>query len=494
MSVFDPALYDPTKAVSIDSKTGAVIMTSGADRYNGMVIPGNGWPSSAKGRFPEATAGTYDYLFRGGVRPAYFSDVQYNTPQPRIGIAYQVTPKTVVRTGIGRFFTRLGVSDSIFLGGNPPFQPTANVTNGIVDNPGGTSTNVLPLTVTTYPRTWKNPEAWNWNFTVEREMFWKSIVSVAYVGRRGIHLPREVDINQPTTAAVAPYLDSTGKLTVNLDSLRPYKGYNSIRSSYNVANSMYNSLQLTWNRRFDNGFMFGLAYTLSKSMDDGSHTRDIIPNTYDAHNLWALSAFDVTHVMIINYLYELPFGRGKQFGSNWNRAVDALLGGWQISGVTQLQTGTPCSGVVNSDYARVGVDGNMNDCGGTGQLWALNGDADVVGNFARGGANDPTYWFKTTTSSGAPLLSAPAINTFVTGKSSRNFVHNPGIENWNMGVYKKFALSERTGFQLRAEAFNAFNHPNLGGAGFNPTQATFGKVTGKNNDVRNLQLSLRFYF
>ena len=195
------------------------------------------------------------------------------------------------------------MSDSIFLGGNPPFQPTANVTFGNVDNPGGTSTNLLPLTVTTYPLDQKNPEAWNWNVTVERQLPWNSVASVAYVGRRGLHLPREADINQPTTATVA------ANPGVNLDALRPYKGYNSIRESQNVATSRYNSLQVTWNRRFANGLMFGLAYTYSKSMDDGSAYRDIIPDTYDARNLWALSSFDVTHVLIINYLYELPFLR-----------------------------------------------------------------------------------------------------------------------------------------------------------------------------------------
>ncbi|HLJ51519.1 MAG TPA: carboxypeptidase regulatory-like domain-containing protein [Bryobacteraceae bacterium] len=500
MSAFDPSLYDPSKAVGVDPKTGAVILTPGSDRYNGIVIPGNGWPDSAKGRFPEATAGTYDYLFRGGVRPPYFSNIQWSTPQPRVGIAYAMNDKTVFRTGVGRFFTRLGVSDSIFLGGNPPFQPTASVTNGIADNPGGTSTNVLPLTVTTYPLTWQNPEAWNWNFTVERQIFWKSVASVAYVGRRGLHLPREEDINQPTVQAIAPYLDSKGNLTVNLDSLRPYKGYNSIRSSENVATSRYNSLQLMWNRRFANDFMFGVAYTYSRSYDDGSAYRDILPDTYYAQNLWALSSFDTTHVMTINYLYELPFGRGKHFGSNWNRGVDAVMGGWQISGITQLQTGQPCAAVVNTDYARVGVDGNMNDCGGTGELWALNGPVTVAGNFSPNGTNDPHFWFNPTTTNGSPLLTAPAIGTFVTGPSSRDFVHNPGLENWNLGLYKKFAINERMGFQFRAEAFDAFNHPNLdrsnggNGAQFNPTSPQFGKVTGKNNDVRNLQLSLRFYF
>ena len=308
-------------------------------------------------------------------------------------------------------------------------------------------------------------------------------------------MSREVDINQPTTAAVAPYLDSSGNLTVNLDALRPYKGYNSIRSSQNVATSRYNGLQITWNRRFENGFMFGLAYTYSKSMDDGSHPRDIIPNTYNARNLWSLSAFDVTHMMMINYLYELPFGRGKLFGNNWNRGLDALLGGWQISGITQLQTGTPCSAVANIDYARVGVDGNMQDCGGIGQLWNINGDPEVLGNFARGGGNDPNLWFRTTKSDGSPIFTAPGANTFVTGKASRNFYHNPGIQNWNLGLFKRFAVNERIGFQFRAEAFDVFNHPNLSGAGTNPNSlATFGKVTGKTNDARNLQLSLRFYF
>jgi hypothetical protein len=482
MSVFDPALYDPSKAVTVDPATGRIAPNSG-DRYNGMVIPGSGWTSSAKGRFPEATAGTYDYLFRDGVRPAYFSDVQYSAVQPRIGLAYQFNDKTVMRTGIGRFFTRNGVSDSIFLGGNPPFQPTANVSFGSVDNPGGTSTNLLPLTVTTYPLKQANPEAWNWNVTFERTLPWKSVASIAYVGRRGIHLPREVDINQPTTAVVA------ANPGVNLDALRPYKGYNSIRSSENVATSRYNALQLTWNRRFAQGLMFGLSYTYSKSMDEASHYRDILPNTYYSRNLWALSAFDVSHMMVLNYMYELPIFRKR------GDIAGRLLGGWQLSGITQFQTGTPCSAVVNTDYAGVGVDGNMADCGGTGNLWAVNGSPEVLGNFASGGTSDPRLWFRTTNPDGSPIFTAPAKGTFVTGKTSRNFVHNPGLVNWNIGLFKQFAIRERAGFQFRAEAFNAFNHPNLGGAGFNPNNlSTFGKITSKTGDVRNLQLSLRFYF
>jgi hypothetical protein len=200
MIAFDSTLYDPSKAVKINPTNGSVIPGSG-DRYNGMVIPGTGWPDSAKGRFPEANDPQYDSLFKG-VDP-YFSKIQWHQFQPRVGVAYQVNDKTVVRAGGGRFYTRLGVSDSVFLGGNPPFQPTANVSFGNVDNPGGTAANSLPFTVTTQSKDFKNPDAWAWNVTVERQIPLNSTVSAAYVGRRGLHLQREANINQPTPEVVA---------------------------------------------------------------------------------------------------------------------------------------------------------------------------------------------------------------------------------------------------------------------------------------------------
>jgi len=476
MIVFDRSFYDPSKAMKIDPKTGAVIPGSG-DRYNGMVIPGSGWPNSAKGRFPEASDASLTYLFRGVNE--HYSDIRWGQWQPRVGIAYQVTPNTVIRTGIGRFFTRLGVSDSVFLGGNPPFQPTANVSFGNVDNPGGTTANSLPLTVTTQSKAFKNPEAWNWNFTVERQFYWKSVFSAAYVARRGLHLQREANINQPTPDVVA------ANPGVNLDALRPYKGYNSIRETDNVSSSMYNSFQLSWNRRFSGGLAFGVSYTLSKSMDAGSAQRDIIPDTYYAHNLWAQSDFDVRHIFIANYLYELPFLRGQ------SNLAAKLLGGWQISGITQFQTGTPSSAAVGNDYVGVGMDGSMS---GAGQFWVMNGTPTVVHQMAYNSANDPNYWFSTKNSDGLPIFTQPTKGTFNHQEGIRNIVHNPGFENWNIGLFKRFPIKERTGFQFRAEAFNAFNHPNWSGANFNPTSASFGKITGKTNDVRNLQLSLRFYF
>jgi predicted heme/steroid binding protein len=489
MIVFDPSFYDPALAVTISPTTGLITGSPTIDQlYNGMVIPGSSFPSSGNGRVPAASSGLYNDLFRGV--PNHYSDIQWGDIQPRVGIAYQLNSKTVIRTGAGRFFTRLGVSDSVFLGGNPPFQPNASTTFGNVDSPGGTGTNPVPLVVTTQSKAFKNPEAWAWNVTVERELFWKSLISVGYVARRGVHLQREADINQPTLAVRA------ANPGVNINAIRPYKGFGSIRQTDNVANSMYNSLQVAWNRRFNSGLQFGASYTFSKSMDSGSNQRDVVPDTYDVSMLWGPSEFDARHIFVANYLYQLPFFHGR------SGFIGKALGGWQISGITQFQTGLPCSVAGNSDYAGVGLDSNFG-CGVSGQYWVKNGNPSYVKTFGPSG-----QWFATTNPDGSPIFTAPPAGTFNTQRV-RNIIYQPGFSNWNMGLFKVIPVNERWGFQFRAEAFNVWNHPNWCGAsgcsggtniGLDPTNAkTFGKVLtkgggGSGSGERNLQLSLRVYF
>jgi hypothetical protein len=489
MIVFDPSLYDPGNAVTVDPKTGLITGTPTiAQLYNGMVIPGSGFPASAMGRVPAASSGLYNGLFRN--LPNRYSDIQWGDIQPRLGVAYQLNNKTVLRAGGGRFFTRLGVSDSVFLGGNPPFQPNASVSFGSADNPGGTGTNDVPLVVTTQSKAFKNPEAWAWNFTVERELFWKSLLSVGYVARRGVHLQRESDINQPTLAVAA------ANPGVNINAIRPYKGFGSIRETDNVANSMYNALQIAWNRRFSNTLQFGVSYTLSKSMDNGSNQRDVVPDTYNTSMLWGPSEFDARHIVIINYLYQLPLFR-KQSGF-----AGKALGGWQISGITQFQTGLPCSVAAANDYAGVGLDSNFG-CGVNGQYWVVNGNPKIIGTFGPSGR-----WFATTNPDGSAIFTAPAAGTFNTQRV-RDLIYQPGYQNWNMGLFKTIPVNERLRFQFRAEAYNVWNHPNWCGnsgcsgttnIGLNPTNAaTFGKVLSKGSGSsgsgeRNLQLSLRLEF
>ena len=479
---FDPALYTASAAPQIDHKTGNVIIGTG-NAYDGMVIPGSSWPGDACGHGVTAACGTnYNSLFHN--YPDYYANITAQF-QPRVGLAYSIDDKTVIRSGIGRYLTRMGLWDNIFPGANSPFQPFVTVANVSVDNPAASlgSTEQAAITVTTIARNIKPPAAWNWNFTVQRQLPWKSIVEVAYIGHRGLNLPEVFDINQPQAGAL---LSNPG---VNVNALRPYQGFAAIQMEESVATSMYHGLQASWNRRFANGFSFGFSYTLSKSNDNSTNYRDIVPDTYNTSNLWGPSEFDTRHVVVFNYIYTLPFFKDQSTLSG------KLLGGWQISGVNQYQTGTPCGVGTNNDYASVGEVGSFG-CGSEGQYWNMNGTPTVLGQFAGGaGAASPNQYFAITNSSGQPIFTQPAAGTFVLQKGVRDSIHQPGFQDWNLGLYKKFAITEKQYVEFRAEAFDVNNHPNWSGvASFTPTASTFGKVTSKTGLARNLQLSLRYAF
>src|SRR5215469_738952 len=484
---FDPTLYSASTAPKIDPKSGNVIPGTG-NVYDGMVIPGSGWPSDACGHGVMAACGTqYNSLFQN--LPNYYGNINYQF-QPRLGVAYMVTDNTVVRAGIGRYITRFGLLDNIFPGANSPFQPFVTVNNVSVDNPGASLAGAATpaLTVTTLARNNRPPSAWNWNFTVQRQLPWKSILELGYVGHRGLNLPEVFDINQPTSGALQ------ANPGVNVNFLRPYAGFASIQEEQNVATSMYNAFQLGWTRRFASGVGFGFSYTLSKSWDNSSNYRDIVPDTYNTSNLWGPSEFDARHVVVFNYIYTLPLFHDQA------TLAGKLLGGWQISGVNQFQTGSPCGVGLNNDYAGVGEVGSFG-CGTEGQFWTMNGTPSILGQFSNS-ASSPTQYFSTTNSSGQPIFTAPTAGTFNLQKGVRDSIYGPGFRDWNLGLFKKFAFNERHGLEFRAEAFDVDNHPNWtaltatnGTSGFfNPTSSSFGKVTAKTGLSRNLQLSLRYYF
>ena len=161
--------YDPTQAVKVDSKTGNVILGTG-NPYNGVVIPGySSFPNSAVGRVLAATPATANQCDGGSCNGLFDPNLSANyidtstVWQPRLGVAYQIDAKTVVRAGAGRFATRMGLLDNVFMGGNSPFQPFVTVNNVSVDNPGAalTSGTAAPLTITTLNQHLKPPEAWN---------------------------------------------------------------------------------------------------------------------------------------------------------------------------------------------------------------------------------------------------------------------------------------------------------------------------------------------
>jgi hypothetical protein len=488
---FDGALYNPAQAVSLNS-AGNVILGSG-NPYNGMVIPGlSSFPSSALGRVGAASQNICDgascsSLFAPNLRQGYIKPT--NDLQPRLGFAYQLTDKVVLRAGGGEFTTAMPLLDNIFPGGNSPFQPFVTINNVKVDNPGASlsSTTAASITATTLNPNLKQPAAWNWNVTVEAQMPLKSVLSVAYVGHRGYHAWQVYDINQAPVGALQAAPTGT-----NINLLRPYKGYAAIQEEESTVNSQYNGLQLSWNRRYANGFMFGLSYTYSKSMDNGSNYRDIVPDTYNTSNLWGPSEYDTRHILIINYQYHLPFFK------NETTLAGKLLGGWDIVGQTQFQTGTPCGVGSSQDFAGVSTtDLGSFGCGSEGQFWVENGNPNIVGGFAgstsASNATQPT-WFAVRNPNGTSIFTAPAAGTFNLQPGVRDSIYQPGLQDWNVSMFKRFVVRESDYFEFRAEAYDFINHPNWSGPNLNPTSGQFGEITGKTGLQRTLQLGLRFNF
>ncbi len=374
---FDGKLYNPATAPQVNPTTGNVLLGTG-NPYDGVVIPGfSKFPNSAIGRVPAASpnstacAGAPCTGLFNPRMSKWYSQIN-NQSQPRLGIAYSLNQKTVIRAGGGRFITRMGLLDNIFPGGNSPFQPFVTVQNVSVDNPGAglLSGVAAPLTMTTLNPNLKPPEAWNWNVTLQRQMFWSTVLSVGYVAHRGLHAWEVYDINQPAPGALL------ANPNTNVNALRPYKGFAEIQEEESNVNSMYNSLQISWNRAFSQGYSFGVTYTLAKSFDNSSNYRDIVPDTYNTSNLWAPSEYDIRNVVIVNYMYDLPI-----FKSQSNLA-GKLLGGWEITGSAQFQTGTPCGVGSNNDYAGVGEYGSFG-CGNEGQFWVMHSFPSIPGRICR---------------------------------------------------------------------------------------------------------------
>ncbi|HET7697548.1 MAG TPA: carboxypeptidase regulatory-like domain-containing protein [Vicinamibacterales bacterium] len=460
---FDPRFYDRNNEAVVNPSNGVI---TGGPRYNGIVLPGDGFPSEASNlavyNDPAVRA-----LFRD--LPRGFTRTYKNVFEPRGGVSYAWNEMTVFKASAGVFHNRVTLNDSLLPGGNPPFQPQVSVSNGSADNPGGAGgAAALPLGMTAIDPNAKIPVAYTYSVGVQRQLPFGFAVDVTYVGRQGRNLQRERNINQ---LAAGTLQRNPG---INSAALRPYKGYGVIRLSEHEARSEYNSLQIGVDRRYRNGFKFGAAYTLGKSMDDASGRRDVLFNAFDDSGYWGHSSFDRRHVFNFYYIYDLPFLRDQ------TTILGRTLGGWQISGSTFMRTGTPLWVTRTADIAGVGD--------AFAQPYNQNGDPmdGANGQFSQGAAADQNFWFN------PQAFSAPAAGTF--GNAPRNGIYGPGQYQWDIAVFKNFAVRSGHTLQFRAEIFNFINHPNWSNPNTDPTSTSFGRVTGKDNARRDVQLSLRYVF
>lgn len=470
MAVFDPNAYDPNNAAVIDPATGNVLS---GDRFNGVVIPGDGFTDGAFGRIPVADSGEFDRLFSGG--PKYWGDVQKLEFQPRFGVAYRIDDKSVFRTGFGRYLARPGVADNIFLGGNPPFQPTVSISAGLADDPGSGTAAGFPQFFMTQDNVFRIPSSYQWNATYQREVGFGTVVEVGYVGRTATHMERARDLNG------LPAGTTNANPGVNANFLRPYKGFANIITNENASRSEYHGLQISADRRFANGLSFGVAYTYSKSVDNADGRRDRIWDAFDDSTFWGPSDFDRRQVLVNNFVWDIPFLKDSS-----SRLMKSVLGGWTLSGVVQLQTGRPRTIGRNRDVAGIG-EGNF-------QPWENLGDPSLSRGergFSEGVGNDNVFFFNT--GGDNPLFVEPESGSFATSQQRNEFIRDPGFFDANLGIFKMFQITERQGLEFRAEMFNVFNHPNKGAVNRNPVSSAFGRVTSKGGE-RDIQLSLKYRF
>ncbi|SEF73052.1 TonB-dependent Receptor Plug Domain [Bryocella elongata] len=495
---FDPASYQSSSAPTVNQTTGNVLLGTG-NPYDGMVIPGrSSFPSSAAAHgVVGATPSTINSACDGSSCSLLFApklkDGYVNTSyvvQPRVGFAYELNQTAVLRGGFGTFATRMGLLDNIFPGGNPPFQPFIGVNavagnlTSMVDNPGyALNSTVAPsLTVTTLNQNLKAPVRYNWNLAVQQQLPFSTMFTLAYVGGRGLHNWRVFDINQATAGAQQAHPG------VNVNALRPYQGFAAIQQEQSNGSSNYHSLQASLQRTNSKNITFGLSYTFSKSMDDSSNYRDIVPDTYNTSNLYGPSEYDARHMVVINYVWALPFLREQ------HTLTSKILGGWRIAGVAQFQTGSPCGIGTSNDYAGVGTAEGSFGCGSENEFWVMNGKPRILHGFAGYSTNKGQY-FSTTNPDGSAIFTQPAAGTFNLQKGVRDSIYQPGYQDWNLSLKKKFAITDTANMEFTTDAYNFINHPNWSGPNLNPTSGQFGQVTGKStSNPRTLQVGLHITY
>jgi hypothetical protein len=418
----------------------------------------------------------FNGISRAGVNSPFGNKIypsDKNNFSPRVGLAYSpnfesgigkmlfgAPGKSVIRLGYGFYYDQplVGITENATFF-TPPVNTSVSFTSTATQvitfsnpsapfGPPGT-----PVLGATYPSRslangaiasdFRTPESQVYSIGIQREIFKNAVVDISYVGSRGDHLIRRRNINFVTPQT----LNAPGNVAANINAYRPYIGYGVITLLETSAKSRYNGLLSSFNYRLAKGFTITLAYTFSKTLTDSTNDRDAVDdpqNPFDTSTEYAEARTSRPHIFSASYVYELPFFRKSD-----NTALRLLLGGWQVSGITQIESGAP--------VARVTVADTL---GGLRGLYP-NLVSDPNGGLA--GTIDPA--------TGLPFIFdptafAPAPNGQF-GNTPRSFARLPGRNQTNLALSKQFYFNkERTTYlQLRAESFNLFNHTQFTGIG-----------------------------
>jgi hypothetical protein len=420
---------------------------------------------------------------------------------PRFGLAYQLNEKTVFRGGYGIFYDTIGVNRTVlpqqgFTSSTPIIASydnglnyaatTANpFPNGLLPAAGasGGLTTYLGQGFSVYPTSRKQPYAQRWTFGIQRLLPGQILLDASYVGNKAIHLPVDRNINAIDPKYLSRLgtrdqsaIDFLGQLLPNpfyginsiypktitrADLLRPYPEFGDISESDSIGYSWYHALQVRAEKRFAHGYTINAAYTWSKNMDATSFLNPGDPFLYRG-----ISGNDRPQRLAVSGIYELPFGKGRMFGSSLPRVLDFAVGGWQLNGIFTLQSGAPLS---------------------FGDVILYSSDVALASD-----VRSVNRWFNTSafeTSTGKQLASHyRTFPKYLTG------VRGPGQQDLDLSLIKYFNFTERWKLQFRAECFDCLNHVNFSDPNTTVTGTTFGTITAQASPSRQFQGALKLTF
>jgi hypothetical protein len=456
--------------------------------------------------FPNLSGGVRFVGVDGNPRHQFRRDL--NNLSPRIGFAYQLDRKTVIRAGYGHFFgpSRQAAQGTVgpfgfrveylwvtTVDGITPFNRLSNpYPEGFRDVPGHRDGLLTQAGANLQAFLHESPSPWNmmWNFTVQRELPGGILLETAYVGNRGLQLHRSTEsgmnLNQldPKHMALGSALNEQvdnpffgivnngvhlSRRIARAQLLRPYPQFTDIIPLYDAGgSSVYHSWQNTIKRRFSGGLLFEGSYTWSKLLDTGwSHQ-----NTYDVRASRSLSPDDIAHRFVMGFVYQLPFGRGRRFATDLRGAAQFLLGGWEINGIVTYQSGAP---IAISASNTSGIFAPMTLPNNNGRSGKKTGRVQDRLN----------QYFDT------GVFSQPAPFTFGNHSPYSPDIRNDGVRNWDLSLLKDFYVTERVTTQFRAEFFNAWNTPRFGTPNTSVTSSTFGVISSQANTPRQIQFGLK---